>query len=275
MSILRNQMIQHMELKNYSPKTIKAYLSSLMKLTTLYNTSPELITVEQIKSYLHEGITVKKLSRSWVNQTLSSLKILLCDVLKREWEFFDIGRPRREKKLPVVLSRAEVRAILQVPKNLKHRALITLAYSAGLRLSEVTHLKPGDIDSARMQVRVIQAKGNKDRWTVLSPVALELLREYWLAKKPKVWLFETRPGKMMCDKAVQTAFKNALRKSGVKKDVGIHSLRHSFATHLMEQGVALPVIQQMLGHTSLRTTSIYLHVQEYSVATIKSPLDTL
>jgi site-specific recombinase XerD len=195
--------------------------------------------------------------------------------LKREWNPLDIPRPRREKKLPIVLSREEVSAIINVTTNLKHRALLMLTYSAGLRLSEVKNLKIGDIDSQRMQVRVVQAKGSKDRYAVLSPVALNMLRNYWKRYRPDVWLFETQPGRALADKTVQHAFKNALHKSGVKKDVGIHSLRHSFATHLMEQGVSLPVIQQLLGHKSLRTTSVYLHVQQYSLDTIKSPLDSL
>ena len=275
MSTLRNQMIQQMELKGYSQKTISAYLDSLIALSKHYNTSPDLLSIKQIRDYIHYKLTEKKLSKSWMNQTVSALKILFCEVLKREWNPLDIPRPRREIKLPVVLSRDEVKAIINVTRNLKHRALLMLTYSAGLRLSEVKNLRIGDIDSQRMQVRIVQAKGFKDRWTVLSPVALNMLREYWKRFRPRVWLFETRPGRIMADKTVQHVFKNALRKSGIKKETGIHSLRHSFATHLMEQGVALPVIKQMLGHKSLRTTSVYLHVQQYSVDTIKSPLDTL
>ena len=210
-----------------------------------------------------------------MNQLVSALKILYCQVLKREWDPIDIPRPRRENKLPVVFSRDEVKAIINVTRNLKHRTLLMLTYSAGLRLSEVKNLKIGDIDSQRMQIKILQAKGYKDRWAVLSPIVLDMLRQYWKMYHPSVWLFETKPGKSLADKTVQHIFKNALRKSGVKKDAGIHCLRHSFATHLMEQGVALPVIQQMLGHKSLRTTSVYLHVQQYSIDTIKSPLDSL
>lgn len=275
MSTLRNQMIQLMQLKGYSPKTIDAYLESLSALSKHYNSAPDLLTIVQIRDYIHHQITVKKLSKSWMNQLVSALKILYCQVLKRDWDPIDIPRPRREIKLPVVFSKDEVKAIINVTRNLKHRTLLMLTYSAGLRLSEVKNLKIGDIDSQRMQIKILQAKGYKDRWVVLSPLVLVMLRQYWKMYHPSTWLFETKPGKSLADKTVQSIFKNALRKSGVKKDAGIHSLRHSFATHLMEQGVALPVIQQMLGHKSIRTTSVYLHVQQYSIDTIKSPLDSL
>jgi integrase/recombinase XerD len=163
---------------------------------------------------------------------------------------------------------------MNVTANFKHRAIFMLTYSAGLRISEVSGLKIGDIDSKRMLVRVVQAKGHKDRYTVLSPIALDMLRRYWKRYRPQTWLFETRPGKAIAPRTIEKVFKNAVVRAGIKKDVSVHSLRHSFATHLMEQGVALPVIQQLLGHKSLRTTGIYLHVQQYSIETVASPLDT-
>lgn len=202
-------------------------------------------------------------------------EVFFCDILKRKWNKLDIPHSRREIKLPVVLSREEVGRLILVTTNLKHRAVLMLTYSAGLRLHEVKSLKIRDIDSQRMMVRVVQAKGCKDRYTILSPVALEMLREYWKKYRPGVWLFETHPGRAMADRTVQKVFKNSMAKAGIKKEAGIHSLRHSFATHLMEQGVSLPIIQQLLGHKSLRTTSGYLHVQQYSVHAVKSPLDTL
>ncbi len=275
MSTLRNQMIQQLELKGYSPKTIDTYIGNLVQLANYYHTSPDLLSVQQIREYLHYMITEKKRCKSWVNQTVSSLKIFFCDVLKRDWSKLDIPRSRVESKLPVIMSREEVSSIIQVTKNLKHRAVLMLTYSSGLRLHEVKSLRIQDIDSARMMVRVVQSKGNKDRYSILSPVALDLLRQYWKRYRPSAWLFETRPGKAMADRTVQKIFKNALAKTGIKKEAGIHSLRHSFATHLMEQGVSLPIIQQLLGHKSLRTTSGYLHVQQYSVHAVKSPLDTL
>lgn len=275
MSTLRNKMIQQMQLKGYSPNTIRSYIANLLGLAKYYNASPDLLTVDQIRNYFHYMITQRKHSRTWMNQTISALKILFCQVLKREWNALDIPRAKREIKLPVVLAREEVKSLMSVTSNYKHRAIFMLTYSAGLRISEVSSLRPGDIDSKRMLVRVVQAKGCKDRYSVLSPVALELLRMYWKKYRPAVWLFETRRGKAIAHRTIEKVFKNALHKAGIKKEVGIHSLRHSFATHLMEQGVALPVIQQLLGHKSLKTTSGYLHVQQYSIETVRSPLDTL
>ena len=275
MGTLRNKMLQQMELKGYSKNTISTYIDCLSSLSKHYKTSPDLLSIDQIREYFHYKLTVEKLSKSWVNQTIGALKILYCEVLRRDWDDLAIPRPRREKKLPVVLSKDEISRIINTTKNIKHKALLMVTYSSGLRLGEVCNLRPGDIDSERMMVRVVQAKGAKDRYTILSPVTLAFLRDYWKIYRVKNFLFENSNHEHLAHKTVQSAFKKALQKSGVKKDVGIHSLRHSFATHLMEQGVSLPIIQQLLGHTSLRTTSIYLHVQQYSVFAVKSPLDTL
>lgn len=275
MSTLRNKMLQQMQLKGYSNNTIETYIDCIAALAKYYKISPDLITTEQIRGYIQYHLTEKKLSKSWLNQLISALKILFCDVLKKEWSGKDIPRPRREKKLPVVLAREEVKKLIDVTINLKHRAILTLTYSAGLRLSEVSNLKITDVDSKRMTLRIVQAKGFKDRYCVLSPIALNLLREYWERYRPSMWLFPTKPGHAVSSRTVQQIFKHALRKAGIQKQVGIHSLRHSFATHLMEQGVSLPIIQQLLGHKSLKTTSVYLHVQQYSIEAVKSPLDTL
>ena len=275
MSTLRNKMLQQLQLKGYSSNTIETYISCIAALANYYHASPDLLTTEQIRGYIQYHLTEKKLSKSWLNQLISALKILFCDVLKREWSGKDIPRPRREKKLPVVLAREEVKKLIDVTINLKHRAILTLTYSAGLRLSEISNLKIADVDSKRMTLRIVQAKGFKDRYCVLSPVALALLRDYWQRYRPSIWLFPTQPGQAVSQRTVQQIFKKALRKAGIQKQVGIHSLRHSFATHLMEQGVSLPIIQQLLGHKSLKTTSVYLHVQQYSIEAVKSPLDTL
>lgn len=275
MNTLRNKMILQMQIKGHSSRTINTYIKCILAIAVNYNTSPDLLTTEQIRQYIHYRLTEKKVSRSWQNQFISALKILYCDVLKREWGHLDIPRPRREKKLSVVLSKEEVRQLIKVTANLKHRAILMLTYSAGLRLGEVSKLKIADVDSKRMLLRIVQAKGFKDRYCVLSPVALNLLRDYWQRYRPSVWLFEAPNHNALASRTVQCVFKNALRKAGIQKQVGIHSLRHSFATHLLEQGVSLPIIQQLLGHRSLRTTSVYLHVQQYSVYAVKSPLDTL
>jgi integrase/recombinase XerD len=275
MKTLREQFIQQLQLKGCSKRTIENYVKCILGLAKYYNTSPDLLTIEQIRDYFQYCLNVKKYSTSWMNQTISALKILFVEVLKREWNRLDIPRPHREKKLPLVLSTDETVKILNSLKNIKHRALLMITYSSGLRLSEVCHLKITDIDSSRKLVRVEQGKGHKDRYTVLSPKALELLRAYWKLYKPKYWLFENKDGEPVPSGTAVAIFKNALKKSGVKKEASMHTLRHSFATHMMEQGVSLPIIQQMLGHNSLRTTSVYLHVQQYSIDTVRSPLDAL
>ena len=266
-------MLRHMELRGYSRSTINSYVKCIETLAVHYHSSPDLLSDEQIRAYLHQRLTKDSLSRSWLNQFISALKIFYCEVLKRDWKRMDIPRPRKQRKLPVILSKEEVKQLMDITANLKHRALLMLIYSAGLRLGEARRLKASDIDSSRMLVRVQQAKGFKDRYSILSPKALELLREYWKKYRPVVWLFETRRGKQMSQSAVGIAFRKALRKAGIRKQTGIHGLRHSFATHLLEQGVSLPLIQKLLGHRSLKTTSVYLHVQEYSVHSVRSPLD--
>jgi len=275
MNTLREQMIQQMQLKGYSKRTISTYVLSISLLSRYYNASPDLITTEQIRAFIQYCLTERKLSKAWMNQTISALKILYIQVLKREWDNIDIPRPRREKRLPVVFSRDEVELILKTPKNIKHKAILMLTYSAGLRISEICNMKVADIDSKRMLVRVVQAKGNKDRYSILSALTLDMLRLYWKFYKPNNYLFEGYGHSKIGISTVRSVFGKALSKSGVKKKVGIHTLRHSFATHLLEQGVSLPVIQQLLGHKSLRTTSGYLHVQQYSIETVVSPIDRL
>ena len=276
MTPLREKVTQQMLLKGYSPRTIQTYISLLASFAKHYNCSPDLITIDQIRDYLQQNIIQKRRSKVWVNQTISAIKLLHCDVLKRKWSPLDIPRPRRDKKLPVILSRAEVQKIITAHRNIKHKAILMTTYSAGLRLSEVCHLKISDIDSSRMLIRVNHSKGNKDRYSLLSPVTLAMLRIYYKKYRPATWLFEgVLRGAPISVSTVTRVFKNAMNKAGIQRQVGIHSLRHSFATHLLEQGVALPVIQQMLGHKSLKTTSGYLHVQQYSIQGVKSPLDSL
>lgn len=275
MRTLREQMIQQMQLKGYSSNTMENYLQSITYLSKHYNQSPDELTTDQIRDFIQHNMVEKKHSQSGINQLISALKILFVQVLGREWDSVAIPRARKKFNLPVVLSRAEVERLLGVITNIKHRALLSVAYSAGLRVSELTGLKPADIDSGRMQIRVVQAKGNKDRYTLLSASALEQLRLHYKLYRPSVWLFETRKGVAISNRTVQQVFQKALGKAGITKEVSVHALRHSFATHLMEQGVSLAIIQQLLGHKSLRTTSIYLHVQQYALNTVKSPLDSL
>jgi integrase/recombinase XerD len=275
MKTIRSQFIQQMQLKGYSENTIQSYVDCLIGLSKFYNTSPDLLSDQQIRDYLHHCIVEKKLSTSWVNQCVSALKILFVQILKKEWDSLAIPRIKREKKLPVVLAKEEVKAILSEVKNIKHKTILTLIYSAGLRVGEAINLKVSDIDSKRMQIRIRQAKGAKDRYVILSAVLLDLLRTYYNLYKPKDYLFPSQMNEQISDRTVQCIFKQACKKCKLNKTVSVHVLRHSFATHLMEQGVSLPIIQQLLGHKSLRTTSVYLHVQQYTIDKIKSPLDFL
>lgn len=273
---LRQRMLQEMQTRNYSVRTIKTYISLVAKIAKYFNMSPDQITLAQFKDYLHHCVTVKNYSTSSLNQTIGAYKILVQDVLGRDWEALKIKRPRKEKKLPVVLSQEEVIQIFEHTYNLKHLAAFSLAYSSGLRLGEVLALQPKDIDSQRMQIFVRSGKGNKSRYTILAKDLLPLLRTYYQVYKPLYYLFEGQTrGKALSERTLGTVFKNCVKNSGLTKDASFHTLRHSFATHLLEQGTNLKVIQMLLGHSSLKTTSIYLHVSKHDPANTKSPFDNL
>ncbi|MGL5434295.1 MAG: tyrosine-type recombinase/integrase, partial [Lachnospiraceae bacterium] len=210
-----------------------------------------------------------------INQMISAYKILTCNVLGRPWEKFLIKRPKRERKLPDVFSTQEIEQMLGGIKNMKHRTMYSLIYSCGLRLQEFINLKITDIDSDRMQIHIRSGKGKKDRYVMLSEKVLLMLRTYWQQYRPTVYLFEGhRQGHPISKSTVQHTFKKIVRQSGIQKDPGVHSLRHSFATHLLEKGVSMLAIQKLLGHIHLKTTAIYTHLQR-SPADLKSPLDDL
>lgn len=188
----------------------------------------------------------------------------------------DLERPKKEKKLPEILSKNEISKLLKAVKNLKHKAILYLVYSAGLRVGEVVKLKPTDIDSDRMLIHIIQGKGKKDRYTILSETALSILRKYVKVYKPEHWLFPGQhPDKHLTERSVQKVFDNARIDAKIRKDVSVHNLRHSFATHLLEGGVNLRYIQELLGHSSSKTTEIYTHVTQKNLSNIISPLDTI
>ncbi len=274
MKTLREQFIQQMELRGYSNATVRSYTETLILISKHYKQSPDLLSTQQIRDYL-SLLVEKNRSQSYVNQFISALKILNEQVLRKEWDAIAVPRMKRPLKLPVVLSQQEVIAIFDATRNIRHKTILMITYSAGLRMSETINLRVEDIDSGRMQLRIRQAKGAKDRYGILSQVVLEQLRFYFKTYKPKDWLFASQQSEKISDKMVQHIFKAAIKKAGIIKKVSLHSLRHSFATHMMEQGVSLPIIQQLLGHKSLKTTSIYLHVQQYTLDKIKSPLDSL
>ena len=276
-SYLVNKLIHEMQLRNYSTRTIDSYSVLLSKVEYFFDIPLDKITTEQFKDYVHQRITTEGISTSMVNQYISAFKILQTDVLKRDWQQIKVKRPRREKRLPVVLSLSEVERLIVVTRNIKHKAILMLAYSAGLRRQEVQLIKPAAIDSARMQVHVVQGKGRKDRYTILSAKTLDLLRIYYKYGKPACFLFEAqgKKGQFLSDTTLNSIVKQSAAKAGIKKQVSFHTLRLCFATHLLEKGVNLCLIQQFMGHVSLKTTSVYLHMVNVNPASVISPLDSM
>ncbi len=235
-----------------------------------------MLGIEEIKDYLQYIINVKKFSKAYVNQTYSGLKFFYETTLGRIWEMKRIPRSKKDRKLPQVLSKDEVKRILENTTNFKHRTILTTIYASGLRVGEVVRLKPSDIDSQCMQIKVCMGKGKKDRFTVLSEKNLKVLRDYFKYCRPKDWLF---PGadksKHLTERTVERVFEAAKAKAGIMKPGNVHVLRHSFATHLLEDGTDIHYIQALLGHTSIQTTSIYLHATTAGMKKIKSPFDML
>jgi integrase/recombinase XerD len=269
-------MVEEMQIRNYSARTIRHYTESVSRLSLHYSKSPDMLDLQQIKDFIHFSFYDRKLSVSSANQLISALKLLYTGILGREWDPIRIKRPKREKKLPNILSKEELARILSLTQNRKHYCIFSLAYSAGLRLNEVTQIRFPDIDASRMQLKVRAGKGSKDRFTLLSARVLQELRDYYRGFHPKTFLFEgARRGQPISHRTVQTVFKQAANRAGITKSVSFHSLRHSFATHLLEQGTNLRIIQQLMGHSSLKTTTVYLHVSHIDPSQIKSPLDCL
>ena len=221
-------------------------------------------------------VTERKVSSSYQNQAINAIKFYYERVLGGQRKFYFIERPIKEKTLPVVLNTDEVKAILNATSNLKHKAILMIIYSAGLRISEAVALKIQDIDSKRMQIRVQQSKGKKDRYTLLSEKALAVLRAYFQEYRPKYWLFEGQePGSQYATRSIQNIFKASASKAGIRKKVSVYTLRHSFATHLLENGTDIRYIQNLLGHESSKTTEIYTHITTKGFDQLKSPLDNL
>ena len=263
--------------KRYSASTIKTYTDALRSFLTFYrakNTSE--ITNEDVINYNNDYILKNNFSSSYQNQIVSAIKLYFSTVKDKEIDIAKVHRPKREKKLPNVLSKEEIKQILESHHNLKHRTMLSLIYSCGLRRSELLNLKINDIDSKRNIVFIKQAKGKKDRITPLSPKILVLLREYYSIYKPSNYLFEgIKKGNCYSEHSLQNVLKQALEKTKIAKPVTLHWLRHSYATHLLESGTDLRYIQELLGHSSSRTTEIYTHVSTKNLQQIKSPFDDL
>jgi integrase/recombinase XerD len=249
----------------------------LVQLSRHYKLSPEKITIEQVKHYLFYCKEKRGLSNSFINQTISALKILKQDVLGQEWdEGIKIRRPRRNHHLPDILSKQEIELLIEVTPNPKHKAILAVLYSSGIRIDELLHLCLKDIDSDRMVMRVTKGKGNRSRDTLLALKTLGLLRDYYArtSSKPIKYVFEGggKPGQTYSATSVRRIIKRAAAKAGIKKNIHPHTFRHAFATHMLEQGSNLKLIQKLLGHSSLRSTMVYLHLAAIDPS-VKSPFD--
>jgi integrase/recombinase XerD len=261
MTTLRQHMIEDMQLRGLSERTQESYVRAVRQLAEHYGKSPDQLSEEELRQYFLYLKNEKHASRSTCTLALCGIKFFYEYTLHRDWPTLSFVRPPKERKLPVVLSQEEVGRILGCLRQPHYRVCLTIIYSCGLRLQEGVQLQVADIDSARMLVRVRQGKGNKDRYVPLPQPTLELLRAYWVTHHPQVWLFPGRGGTTPLDKTgVQRAFRAALQESGVQKAASVHTLRHSYATHLLEAGVNLRVIQVYLGHSSPSTTALYTHL---------------
>lgn len=276
MTPLRRRMLEDMQLRNFSSETQRNYVHHIKGLAEFYQTSPENLDLEDIRHYQHHLLTVRSLSPETVNQFLSAVRFLYRVTLETPWPDNALPRARVNRKLPVVLSPAEVDAFFQHVGTLRYRAALMTAYGAGLRVSEVVRLKVSDIDSSRGLIRVQQGKGKKDRYAMLSPKLLKVLRAWWRIERSHDWLFPARlAGRHLDPDSLQQVCKQAAAMAGIAKRVRVHTLRHSFATHLLDQGVELRVIQELLGHTEIKTTARYAQVTPRLVSVTISPLDQL
>lgn len=278
MSTLRQQLTQELVLRGYSPSTQRAYIRALYELAKYYKRSPDLISDQEVRQYLLFLAETRKLAVSTRNQAVSAFRFFYCHVLGRPGDDVVriLPRVRKPVKRPQVFAISELEKLFTVGcPNPRNRALLMTIYGAGLRVSEACHLKIEHILSERRQIRIVAGKGQKDRYSILSPRLLQELRCYWRYFQPKEWLFPAcaDPTQPIQAATVQKIFYKAVERAGLSRKGGVHSLRHSFATHLLEAGVEITVLQHLLGHNSLSTTSTYLHVRQQRLAQITGPLD--
>lgn len=276
MTPLRQRMIEDMKIRNLSPRTQESYVRLIERFARYFGKSPEQLGPEEIREYQVYLVNERDLSPSTLIQVVAALRFLYGTTLRQSWTVQAIAYPRRPKRLPIVLSRLEVARILDAAWTLRLHTILSLIYGCGLRSAEATHLRVQDIDSERMLLRIASGKGDKERWVPLSAKLLELLRKYWKVYRPKYWLFPgSSPDQPMREEPVRQIFNLICEELQLKKKATLHTLRHSYATHLMEDGVDMRTIQVVLGHSSLSTTGIYTHVSERKLHEAKSPLDLL
>src|ERR1700728_3459260 len=276
MTALRQRMLQDLRIRNYAPGTVRCYIRVVAEFAQHFNKPPDQLGAEEVRRYQLFLLNEKRVKLSSYIQAVCALRFFYQNTLHRRIDIDRIPLPRYEKKPPVILSKVEVKALLEAPRNLKHRAMLATVYGAGLRMSEVANLKVPDLDRERRVIWVRGGKGHKDRQVMLAEPLREVLAAYWKWKRPVEWLF---PGKKAdCPIATGSVFKlceAAAQKAGITKPVHPHSLRHAFATHLLDEGVNLLVIQALLGHAHLRTTARYLHLSYSAIRSTRSPLETL
>lgn len=268
--------IETLQLKAYSQKTIITYRNEFAQLLQiLKNNDVNELNADRLRSYFLYCTNELKLSENTLHSRINAVKFYFEKVLKQDKMFFDIPRPKKPSILPKNISTRDIKKLFEVTTNLKHNTMLKLCYGMGLRVSEIINLKITDIDSGNMQVLIEKSKGKKDRYVNLPQTILEQLRNYYKEFKPKKYLFEGQYGDKYSIRSTQQVFKNAMKKAKINKAIGIHGLRHSFATHLLENGTDIKFIQELLGHNDIKTTLRYTHVSEKSLKKIKSPLDTL
>jgi len=272
-----NRFGKWMEHKRYSPSTIETYIQAItVFMRFIAPKSSAEATNDDMQHYVYQYMIPRRLSYSYQNQAVNAAKLFFKLIAGSALITEQLERPRREHKLPNILSKEEVKAIIQAPINQKHRTMLSLIYACGLRRSELLNLKPLNVDSKRHLLNILNAKGKKDRVIPISDKTITLLRNYYALYRPKIWLFEGHnPGEQYSETSLQEVLKHAVQKAGIHKPVSLHWLRHSYATHLLEAGTDLRFIQELLGHKSSKTTEIYTHVTEKSLEKIKSPFDDL
>lgn len=279
MTALRKRMLEELQRRNYSPETTRLYLGTVKDFARYFGKSPDKLGQEDLRQYQLYLLNERKLSVGTIVARIAALRFFFVKVLRRPYRQVDLVYPKQPERLPVILSEEEVARLIESASSSYHRVILMTLYGTGLRREELCRLKLTDIDSQRMVIHVRQGKGNRDREVTLSPRLLEVLREYWRWRKPKIFLFPSqqrkRQEKPIDSKTVYYAVREAARRAGIQKKVAPHLLRHSWATHLLERGTDLKTIQVLLGHVDLESTTIYLHLSQRHLQAIHNPVDVL
>jgi integrase/recombinase XerD len=279
MTALRQRMLEELQRHNYSKETIRLYLFAVKDFARHFKKRPDVLTQEHMREFQLYLLNERKLTPQTVAARITALRFFFVKVLRRPYQELDLVYPKLPERLPIVLSEDEVAKLIESASNAYHRVVLTTLYATGMRRSELARLKVDDIDSKRMVIHVRQGKGGKDRDITLSPRLLEILRDYWKWRKPKVYLFPSQQRKRrelpISDRAIYHAVRAAARRAGIKKKITPHLLRHSWATHLLERGTDLKTIQMLLGHVDLEATTIYLHLSQRHMQAMTNPVDSL